>query len=98
MNYLLRGWANYFRHSAASRTFDYVGSYAFRRMEIWLRKKTRQRIRAIYRQLLPEAGKLSNVGGRGAALYHPGVATKIEHASGMRTVPIRTSTTQRKCT
>jgi RNA-directed DNA polymerase len=50
MNQLLRGWANYFRHQASSRTFRYVGGYAFRRMEIWLRKKTGQRIRAIYKR------------------------------------------------
>ena len=46
MNYLLRGWANYFKHQSSSRTFDYVGSYAFKRMEIWLSKKTRQSIMA----------------------------------------------------
>ncbi len=50
MNLLLRGWANYYRHSAASSTFSYIGSYAFKRMELWLRKKTRLRVRAVYRK------------------------------------------------
>jgi RNA-directed DNA polymerase len=78
MNYLLRGWANYYRHQAASRTFDYVGSYAFRRMEIWLRKKTRQRIRAIYRRYYRrDSGYLTWMAGD-KALYNPGVATRIE--------------------
>jgi RNA-directed DNA polymerase len=50
LNLLLRGWANYYRHSAASSTFSYIGSYAFKRMELWLRKKTRLRVRAVYRK------------------------------------------------
>jgi RNA-directed DNA polymerase len=48
MNYLTRGWANYFRHSAASQTFRYVSHYAFKRLEGWLRDKTRQGIRTVY--------------------------------------------------
>jgi RNA-directed DNA polymerase len=78
MNYLLRGWANYFRHHAASRTFSYVGSYAFRRMEIWLRKKTGQRVRAVYRRHYrrsPQGYLTWNAGDM--YLYHPSY-TKIE--------------------
>ena len=78
MNYLLRGWANYFRHEAASSTFDYVGSYAFKRMEIWLRKKTRRRIRAIYREYYRKPANYCTWVAGGKALYHPGVQTKIE--------------------
>jgi RNA-directed DNA polymerase len=79
MNYLLRGWANYFKHQSSSRTFDYVGSYAFKRMEIWLSKKTRQRIRAIYRQYYRKPGNYQTWVAGGKALFHPGVCTKIEH-------------------
>jgi RNA-directed DNA polymerase len=50
LNYLTRGWATYYRHTAASRTFRYIGHYVFKRMEIWLRNKTRQGVRAIYRR------------------------------------------------
>lgn len=79
LNYLLRGWSNYFRHSAASRTFQYIGSYAFRRMEVWLRKKTKQRVRRIYRTYYrPHDGYLTWVN-KGVALYHPGLATKIRY-------------------
>ena len=78
MNYLLRGWANYYRHEASSSTFDYVGSYAFRRMEHWLRKKTRQRIRAIYRQYYRKPGRYLTWVAGGVALYHPGVLMKID--------------------
>lgn len=78
LNYLLRGWSNYFRHQAASSTFHYVGSYAFKRMEIWLRKKTGQRVRAIYRRHYRRSmqGQLTwNAGDM--YLYHPST-TKIE--------------------
>jgi RNA-directed DNA polymerase len=50
LNCLLGGWANYFRHSVAYNTFDYVDSYAFTRMGIWLRHKTGRRVRAVYRK------------------------------------------------
>lgn len=50
LNNLRRGWANYFQHSAASQTFNYIDSYTFARMEIWLRHKTRRGKRAIYGQ------------------------------------------------
>jgi len=50
LNLLLRGWTNYYRHSAASDTFNYLGSYAFKRMELWIRKKTKLRVRAVYRK------------------------------------------------
>ena len=79
MNFLLRGWATYHRHHAASRTFRYVGSYAFRRMELWLRKKTGQRVRAVYRRYYRRdpQGHLTWNDGR-QYLYHP-TYTKIEH-------------------
>ncbi|MBP1466255.1 group II intron reverse transcriptase/maturase [Candidatus Chloroploca sp. M-50] len=78
MNYLLKGWANYFRHQASSSTFDYIGNYAFRRMEIWLKKKTRQRIRAVYRQYYRKPDTYHTWVAGGMALYHPGVQIKIE--------------------
>lgn len=50
LNLLLLGWANYFKHSCASQTFSYIGSYAFKRMEFWLVRKTNQRVRRVYRE------------------------------------------------
>jgi len=78
MNYLLRGWANYYRHQAASSTFDYVGSYAFKRMEIWLRKKTGQRIRAIYKRYYQRHNGYLTWASGATTLYHPGVLMKIQ--------------------
>ena len=39
LNPVLRGWCNYFRHGASSRTFSYVDHYAFWRTVGWLRKR-----------------------------------------------------------
>jgi RNA-directed DNA polymerase len=69
MNLLLRGWANYYRHSAASSTFGYIGSYAFMRMELWLRKKTRLRVRAVYRKYY-RRNKWLTWAADGEFLYH----------------------------
>lgn len=79
LNYLLRGWSNYYRHSAASRTFSYVGSYAFKRMELWLRKKTGQRVRKVYRKHYRRHDGYLTWVSDGVALYNPGVATRISY-------------------
>lgn len=44
MDYLgrvLRGWANYFRHAVAKRSFNAIDSYTWERITAWLRKKHR---------------------------------------------------------
>lgn len=74
LNYLLRGWAYYYRHSAASSTFSYVGSYAFRRMELWIRKKTKLRVRAAYRKYY-RRDRWSTWAADGEFLYHPAQMT-----------------------
>lgn len=79
LNLLLRGWSNYFQHSCASRTFRYVGYYAFRRMEVWLRKKTGQRVKRVYRRYYRRNnGHLTWMSG-GKALYNPGPETRIRY-------------------
>ncbi len=50
LNSVLRGWANYFRYQCANRTFAYIGSYAFTRVQIWLRHKTGQKVSTIYQR------------------------------------------------
>ena len=39
MNPVLRGWCNYFRHGASSRSFSYLDHFAFWRIVGWLRKR-----------------------------------------------------------
>jgi hypothetical protein len=68
LNPILRGWASYFRFTAAKRTFAYLGYYAWWRVIRWLRKKhpkmTWKWLRRRYR--LP--GPPSEAG---LALYNP---------------------------
>lgn len=79
LNLLLKGWSNYYRHSCASRTFSYVGHYAFKRMEFWLRKKTGSRVRRVYRKYYRRHnGSLTWVD-NGKALYLPGVHNRIRY-------------------
>jgi RNA-directed DNA polymerase len=79
LNYLLRGWSNYYRHSCASQTFGYVGSYAFKRMELWLRKKTRLKVRRVYQKYYQRRnGGLTWADGD-KDLYHPGVHIRIRY-------------------
>ncbi len=56
MNALLQRWATSHQQSTSRRSFEVVGNYAFKRMEIWLQKKTRQRIRAVYREYYQPSG------------------------------------------
>ena len=39
LNPVLRGWCHYFRHGVSSRTFSYLGHFAFWRIVSWLRKR-----------------------------------------------------------
>jgi RNA-directed DNA polymerase len=39
LNPMLRGWVNYHRHGAASKTFAYLSAYTWRRVWLWLRHK-----------------------------------------------------------
>ena len=39
LNPVLRGWVNYHRHGAASKTFAYLSAYTWRRVWLWLRHK-----------------------------------------------------------
>ena len=39
LNWVLRGWAYYFRHGASSKTFAYLDAFAWRRVIRWLCRK-----------------------------------------------------------
>lgn len=39
LNPVLRGWGNYFRHAASSKTFAYLGAFTWRRIWRWLCSK-----------------------------------------------------------
>jgi RNA-directed DNA polymerase len=69
LNPVLRGWANYFRHAAAKRTFDYLGYYAWWRVGRWLRKK---HPRMTWKQIQRRYASEGVFKERGIALFHPG--------------------------
>jgi RNA-directed DNA polymerase len=69
LNPILRGWANYFRHAAAKRTFDYLGYYAWWRVGRWLRKK---HPRMTWKQITRRYGSEGTYGEKGIALLNPG--------------------------
>jgi RNA-directed DNA polymerase len=55
LNALLRGWSMYFRHGASSRTFSYVGSFAWNRLVRWItRKHPRTGWRRMRRMFFPD--------------------------------------------
>lgn len=100
LNPVLRGWANYFRHAAAKRTFDYLGYYAWWRVRRWLRKKhprlTWKQINRRYASegVFQEKGiVLFNPGSisvtryryRGARIPNPWIIEKSADPSGLRT-------------
>ena len=54
LNPVLRGWTNYFRHGASSKTFAYLDAFAWRRVCRWLcRKHPRTGWRRLCRRWLP---------------------------------------------
>jgi RNA-directed DNA polymerase len=54
LNWVLRGWANYFRHGASAKTFAYLDAFCWRRVMRWLcRKHPRTGWRTICRRWLP---------------------------------------------
>jgi hypothetical protein len=54
LNWVLRGWTNYFRHGASSKTFAYLDAFCWRRVIRWLcRKHQHTGWRSICRRWLP---------------------------------------------
>jgi len=77
LNLLLSGWANYFKHSCASQTFSYIGAYAFKRMEIWLVRKTKQRPRRVYQEYYTRHNNILTWVSESQALLHIGSEVRI---------------------
>jgi RNA-directed DNA polymerase len=69
LNPVLRGWANYFRHAAAKRTFDYLGYYAWWRVGRWLRKK---HPRMTWKQIARRYTSDGTFQEKGITLFNPG--------------------------
>jgi len=58
LNPVLRGWSNYFRHGASSKTFAYLGAFSWRRVWRWLcskhpRRPRKELVRRYYQNWRP---------------------------------------------
>jgi RNA-directed DNA polymerase len=54
LNPVLRGWTNYHRHGASSKTFAYLSAFTWRRVWIWLRHKhPKATVKQLRRRYLP---------------------------------------------
>jgi RNA-directed DNA polymerase len=54
LNWVLRGWANYYRHGASAKTFAYLDAFSWRRVMRWLcRKHQHTSWRRICRRWMP---------------------------------------------
>jgi RNA-directed DNA polymerase len=72
INPILRGWAAYFRHGVSSRTFSYLGNYAWIRMIRWIRMKQPSLIRKQVRARYYGADRIAE---DGVVLYNPAKMT-----------------------
>ena len=68
LNPVLRGWASYYRHAAAKRTFDYLGYYVWWRVGRWLRKK---HPRMSWKEINRRYGGKDGFHDKGIVLYTP---------------------------
>ncbi len=76
LNPVLRGWTNYHRHGAASKTFAYLGAYMWRRVWLWLRTKhPKATVRDLQRRYLNRWWPEQN----GAVLFNPDTVAIIRY-------------------
>jgi RNA-directed DNA polymerase len=76
LNPVLRGWANYFRHGASSRTFAYLDAFVWRRVWRWLcskhpRRPRRELVRRYYQNWRPVEDEVT--------LYNPARVAVIRY-------------------
>jgi RNA-directed DNA polymerase len=76
LNSVLRGWAAYFRFSAAKRTLSYLGHYAWWRVARWLRKK---HPKSNWKWIWRRYGLSGQPQEAGLALYNPATLAVIRY-------------------
>ena len=57
INQITRGWANYFKHAVAKRTFNHLQQYTWWRIVHWLRARHRWRWKDVRRWLTDPTGR-----------------------------------------
>ncbi|MFI6086046.1 group II intron reverse transcriptase/maturase [Streptomyces sp. NPDC051217] len=68
VNPVLRGWAAYFRYGVSKKTFSYLGWHAWRRMNLWIRRK---HPRMTWKQMRRRYFPADSIAEGGIVLYNP---------------------------
>ena len=71
INQITRGWANYFRHAVASRTFNHLHQFTWWRLVRWQRTLHRWRWKDVRRWLSDPRGHWRAIHADGTALFDP---------------------------
>jgi RNA-directed DNA polymerase len=71
INQIIRGWANYFRHAVATRTFRHLQYYTWWRIVHWQRTLHRWRWKDVRRWLTDPTGRWRRITADGIALFDP---------------------------
>ena len=87
MNRLLQNWASSYPEVTSRSSFQAMGRYAFKRMAIWLRKKSRQRVRAVYRAYYRKSGAYRTWAAGGVALQLVANAPETDRRTGEPDAP-----------
>ena len=71
INQIIRGWANYFRHAVATRTFRHLGQYTWWRLVHWQRTLHRWRWKDVRRWLTGPNGRWRPITAGEVTLFDP---------------------------
>jgi RNA-directed DNA polymerase len=91
LNPVLRGWTNYHRHGAASKTFSYLTAFTWRRVWIWLRHKhPKATVKELRRRYLPGWHPQQDE----ARLFYPETVAIVRYRYRGTAIPSPWATTQ----
>lgn len=69
LNQIQRGWAMYFRHAVATRTFKHLRQFLWWRIVRWLKTRHRWRWTALRRHLTDHTGRWKPISANGTVLF-----------------------------
>jgi RNA-directed DNA polymerase len=91
LNPVLRGWTNYHRHGASSKTFSYLSAFTWRRVWIWLRHKhPKATVKELRHRYLPGWWPTQDK----AQLFKPGTVAIVRYRYRGTAIPSPWATSQ----